>query len=666
MGKRGKLLQARVPKRDPLLGVGEFEMSCFVTRRLLAMIYCVAFLSLAAQAEGLFGCSGAFPPMPNDTIAMLADVVPPGVVVAVPALFGAVLAGSLVIAVEFCERYAGFIFALMWGIYFCCVDLAPALYPWREDHLVLEAGLVGVFLLNGSSGTSGAKHAQGIGRFLAAWLLFRASFVCAGERLIGPCDAWRDLTAFQEMQELEPLPLPLPWFFQYAPRLPVQALCGLKLFIQFLLSPLVLAPVSSLSAPAVVLQIFAVLMDSAFANKGSAVLVMLTMASAVLDDSFHGSLWSQGLLQSWGCAVSDREDSGAETEEQTQDASDSNGKVQNDSIGKVKSPPAFWPVLIFFIYAYGALFAAFARTGMTLPKPSWELPVCVAALAVLLALWNFVSAVIAGGCGTQRTVLVFGGWAVWSAGLLLLVVDLQSQGPHFMPASPTLARAAQAAIELHVAHPLHSASEAARCPSKKGRADLMIQGAIGSQETGFSWIELTSHYQPNIKGDSRQKVVQPYTPRLDVELWNLAQNQDVKVLPPWVYRVLHGLTFGEGAAAQLLTHPFGGLASQLHTDPKGPYAKAEKPLHGIRMVWYRRRWENDTHSNSWWSVTDVQVLAQAAPQDLKAYMSRPEMEAMPGCLPAPWLVELPLAEGVLTLIVAALLWKLIVQGSAKN
>ncbi|CAK0902231.1 unnamed protein product [Prorocentrum cordatum] len=85
-------------------GVGEYRASRFVVRRTLAFCYCGAFLSLAAQAEGLFGCDGPWPAKAGSVLARLPGGLPASAALTAAGLLGGAVSGAAFVAPQALER----------------------------------------------------------------------------------------------------------------------------------------------------------------------------------------------------------------------------------------------------------------------------------------------------------------------------------------------------------------------------------------------------------------------------------------------------------------------------------------------------------------------------------------------------------------------------------
>jgi len=682
---------AAMPKQSE-----QYHVSAFVFRRTLALGYCSAFLSLLAQAPGLFGCDGAFPPRKEQWLARFGGV---AIIIGLASL-GALVAGAAVAALGYCERYAFTTFALLWATFASCVTLAPALYPSLEDRLLLDVGLAALFLV----AANGGKHqgstesvGRGVGRILAGWLLFRAVFATCAQRMVGSCGAWRALTALADLYQIEIFPLTPVWLLWLAPATLVQAATFLQIYVEFVLSPLLLVPKRSVSTIAAAAQLLAVLGRAVCANQGVTSLCLSALALSQLDDGWHNACWSEQLLHAWGCSHLPGDD---ELEESEDDSDGANGNQEDKGSSDVgasgdSSTSALWVLLIFVAGFIAGLALVFKRlntepgTATTQQEPLSFLAasegghVIVASFVAIAALLTFGS-LLAHSKGAPAFMLI--GLLVSQAGLLQLVRDV---GPS--EKLPTLIPVVADALEhVHLAHPLGrlAAGEEASCPDAAGRADIVLQAALQpaawrdladdtppevlrSLAGSVSWVGLSSRFLP--AADDRRPVwLQPYTPRLDRQLWKIAQDpeqqrqqqqqQQQMKIPKWFMRVISGLFAQQGSAASLSAGPWNGPMSIIHGTGESDWAKGKDPVLVMRALWRRKTPVEDLHSNKWWNFTGSKVLRQIDADDLKKAAGR----YLPRCTASTrFHSQAPLAERLLAIVVGGVLWKLLLQGNKK-
>merc|ERR1712048_475633 len=102
------------------------------------------------------------------------------------------------------------------------------------------------------------------------------------------------------------------------------------------------------------------------------------------------------------------------------------------------------------------------------------------------------------------------------------------------------------------------------------------------------------------------------------------------------------------------------MGAQLHGGAERTWAKLTPPLLAMRVLWRRHTMIQDVHSNKWWNITASRILKMLQPDDLERYPISPRRR----CTAVSFLAELPVAEALLATLIAALLWKVLVQGAA--
>jgi hypothetical protein len=207
--------------------------------RALAVIYAIAFGSLATQIVGLVGSQGiapvhdylgrlaAFGPMRYLALPTVFWLNPGDVPLRVLAWAGVALAGLL-----WFDRMERFILLLLYLLYLS-FDMAGQMFmSFQWDSLLLEAGFLAIFF-----GRSVA------GERVIAWLyrcmLFRLYFLSGYVKLGSHDPTWANLTALQYHFHTQPLPNIIAW---YADKLPgwflhgtTAAVLGIELGAPFLI-----------------------------------------------------------------------------------------------------------------------------------------------------------------------------------------------------------------------------------------------------------------------------------------------------------------------------------------------------------------------------------------------------------------------------------------------
>lgn len=194
----------------------EYTFSSGLLLRLVALCYLAAFADLHGQVCGLLGAHGILPAQNflneafqgealtalwhypgwlwfNCSDGALQGVCVLGMVLAVLALGG--------VAPIPC-------FALLWSLYLSVVSVGGVFLGFQWDNLLLEAGLLCVFLAPWTwwmGKTLRVRHTA-LARGLLLWLLFRLMFASGVVKLTSGDASWQHLTALWYHFETQPLP----------------------------------------------------------------------------------------------------------------------------------------------------------------------------------------------------------------------------------------------------------------------------------------------------------------------------------------------------------------------------------------------------------------------------------------------------------------------------
>ena len=196
-----------------------FEATQWLFLRALALIYAIAFGSLALQVTGLIGEHGLVPVAP-----FLASVERTGSLlrfVAVPSLFwfanddttlvGLCFAGMVFSAMLFLTgfsrgKFERLIPIILFVLYLSFASVGQEFLSFQWDSLLLEAGFLAIFISQNR-----------IVPWLFRWLVFRLFFLSGAVKLLSGDPNWRNLSAVGFHWHTQPLPTVLAW---YADKLP--------------------------------------------------------------------------------------------------------------------------------------------------------------------------------------------------------------------------------------------------------------------------------------------------------------------------------------------------------------------------------------------------------------------------------------------------------------
>ncbi|HYK81590.1 MAG TPA: lipase maturation factor family protein [Gemmatimonadales bacterium] len=222
MGITDPLATAPLPAQGP-----SYVLSRWLFLRLLGVIYCIAFVSLALQITGLVGAQGILPVQgflerAHTLYGATAYRLFPTLcwLGAGDGMLRALCWGGAVLALLLVAGVAQApVLALLWVLYLS-VSVAGQTFLWFQwDALLLETGLLAI----GYAPTQllpSLRHerAPSAGmRWLVWWLLFRLMFLSGITKLASGDPTWRHLTALDYHFWTQPLPVWTAWYAHWLP-----------------------------------------------------------------------------------------------------------------------------------------------------------------------------------------------------------------------------------------------------------------------------------------------------------------------------------------------------------------------------------------------------------------------------------------------------------------
>ena len=227
----------------------QYGLSRWIFLRLLALCFGIAFTSFYVQCDALIGSQGISPVA--DFLSALSDQ--PLLVriwryptlfwfstsdsaIHVLSLLGIIC--SLLVLVNICTRLS---LLLLWVLYLSVCVGGGIFYWYQWDALLLEAGLLGVFLAPGGimPKLRDATPPTFVALFLYRWLLFRLMFSSGVVKILSGDTTWRDLSALSFHYITQPLPNRLAYYLWHAPlwvhQITTAVTLGIELFLPFLL-----------------------------------------------------------------------------------------------------------------------------------------------------------------------------------------------------------------------------------------------------------------------------------------------------------------------------------------------------------------------------------------------------------------------------------------------
>jgi predicted DCC family thiol-disulfide oxidoreductase YuxK len=237
-----------------LVGPPRFRLTRLVFLRLLALVYLVAFVSLAVQVGGLIGEEGLLPA--GQLLDLVRRAHGGAAVLAMPTLgwLGAGdaalswmcwggAAAALLALLGFAQ---GWLFGLCWVSYLSLVHLGQDFLSFQWDVLLTEAGFLALLLAPWRHLRPRWPAEEPAPPTVAIWLLrlllFKLMFGSGLTKLTWGDPTWRDLTALTYHYWTQPLPTPLAWYASHLPLWLQRLSCAAMLATELFLPWLVFAP----------------------------------------------------------------------------------------------------------------------------------------------------------------------------------------------------------------------------------------------------------------------------------------------------------------------------------------------------------------------------------------------------------------------------------------
>jgi predicted DCC family thiol-disulfide oxidoreductase YuxK len=222
-------------------------------RRLLGVVYTIAFWSLARQLLGLIGHDGILPAhaymdaarawaadghvgvdrfrmFPTVFWVNTSDVFLEGICVGGAALSVLLVAGIAPMAV----------LPLLWLAYLSLSVVGQEFLSYQWDALLLEIGFLAVFVAPRGvrDRLRQAVDPPRLGVGLLLWLLFRLVVGSGAAKLASGDPTWHGLTALSFHYETQPIPTPLAWYASHFPiwfsKVSTAAVLGIEIFVPLL------------------------------------------------------------------------------------------------------------------------------------------------------------------------------------------------------------------------------------------------------------------------------------------------------------------------------------------------------------------------------------------------------------------------------------------------
>lgn len=219
----------------------KYVFAAVVFLRALAVVYFIAFASLWGQLDGLIGPGGILPA--QAWLDALAKQPAGGAWWQAPTLcwiFGAgkflhvLCAGGVGLSLLLFLRLAQpLCLLLLWLFYLSLCGAGQVFLGYQWDNLLLETGLLTVFLAPWRLADVERTEPPLVARWLLGWLLFRLIFMSAYVKLASGDSTWSGLTALTHHYQTQPLPTWIAWHLHQLPVWFHKISCALMFAIEF-------------------------------------------------------------------------------------------------------------------------------------------------------------------------------------------------------------------------------------------------------------------------------------------------------------------------------------------------------------------------------------------------------------------------------------------------
>ena len=209
----------------PVLFRPQFSFGAAVFLRLLAVVYFVAFASLWWQLDGLIGPDGILPA--QGYLDSVSRQLGANRFLYLPTLcwfFGGgvflpiACAAGVLLAVALFLRFVSPVCLLgLWLLYLSLCGVGQVFLGYQWDALLLEIGLLAVFLVPWRWRAPRRYEPPAFARWLLWWLLFRLMFMSGFVKLASGDPAWRHGIALLYHFETQPLPTWIAWYAHQLP-----------------------------------------------------------------------------------------------------------------------------------------------------------------------------------------------------------------------------------------------------------------------------------------------------------------------------------------------------------------------------------------------------------------------------------------------------------------
>lgn len=279
-----------------------YRISTALFLRVLAAIYLIAFVSLWVQIEGLIGENGLLPI--RSRLEWLDGRLGAGAYWSFPTLcwvdssdaflHGLCAGGTALALYATAFPFASWVWLALWALYLSLAVAGQSFLNFQWDALLLEVGLLAVFLapFRFLPRWRYPAHPSRLALWMYRWLLFRFMILSGLVKIASRDAVWLDLSALEVHYMTQPLPPWTAWYVHHMPSWVHTACCGMMFFIELAVPFLIFLPrLFRLFGAALLIALQLVII--ATGNYGFFNLLTIALCLLLIDDAF----WEQAIAR---------------------------------------------------------------------------------------------------------------------------------------------------------------------------------------------------------------------------------------------------------------------------------------------------------------------------------------------------------------------------------
>lgn len=264
----------------------DYALASRLFLKALALIYFVAFLSMAVQISGLVGPNGILPF--QDLLDTFYQQYGMSAWLKIPTLFWfsasnlalhtATILGCVFSVLLLLGRWQRLSLIALFILYLSIYHAGQTFLNFQWDTLLLECGFLAIFLVGGPTR---------LVIFLFHFLLFRLRFMSGISKIVSEDPSWSGFKALNYYFETQPLPHTGSWYFHQLPEWVLRTGTGFTFFTELLIPFFIFLP-RPFRLTAAGVTIFMQLLIIASSNHNFINLLTIALCLFLLDDKFFG------------------------------------------------------------------------------------------------------------------------------------------------------------------------------------------------------------------------------------------------------------------------------------------------------------------------------------------------------------------------------------------